>query len=116
MKKILILFVATISTISFGQDIFTKREAPTLKIFDPVSITANIRDYPILPLGNQWLFALASTTYSTGTGSGIPLANLVLTNLDEKKILAILDMQANLEELSSVGDWTDEPCKRDDFL
>jgi hypothetical protein len=116
IRKIFILVTSVLCTFSFAQDLYTKREAPVLKILDPITITANVRNYPILPVGNPWSFAFASTSYSSGTGSGVPIANLHLVNLENNKFLAAMEMKANLEELSSVGDWVSEPCKNDNYL
>lgn len=34
----------------------------------------------------------------------------------KNRLLAIVNMQANLAQAGSAGDWTDEPCKGNDFL
>lgn len=116
MLKTFILAISTIvSPLSFAQDLYTKREAPKIKLLDIIDSNAHVRNYPILPLGNPWSFSHATTSYSTGTGSGVPLANLHMVNLEKNKFLSGMVMKANLEELSTVGDWVSEPCKNENY-
>lgn len=115
MSKIFIFAIAIASSVSFAQDLYTKREAPRIKSLELIDLNAQVRGYPILPLGNPWSFSHATTSYSTGTGSGVPLANLHIVNLEKNKFLSGMVMKANLEELSTVGDWVSEPCKNENY-
>ena len=66
-------------------------------------------------LGNQWGLTYAKTSFSTGSASGLPLANVFAIDIRNKKLFAAIDIQANLAQMS-MSDWIDEPCKRDDFI
>jgi hypothetical protein len=59
---------------------------------------------------------LLKTSYSTGSDSRLPLGRLNAVDIRDNKFFAAIDMQVNLEQSGSIGDWTGEPCKREDYL
>lgn len=109
-NEIPIVSTATLP-VSSGQD--GAKPLPSVAQFEPAPF--NIGGYPILDLGSQLGLVGQTTTYSTGMSSGLPLGNVVLVDIREGKFFASIEMQANLQQGNMSG-WTDEPCKRENFL
>ena len=116
------LFNATITTLIAtcvvnAQDLFTKNEPLKLEMFQKILATNTVGEYPILNVGGNWLYQMSKVTNSTGAASNfVPLGRLFGIDIRQKKMYASIDMTANLYQNSGLGDWTDEPCKREDFL
>lgn len=116
-RKIFIIFsFGAISATSFSQELFIKEKSPDLSMLSEITTKNTVGGYPIPNIGYPLKFAVANVSYSTGTGSGVPLGTLSLLSFENDKFILALDIKSNLNELSSVGDWTDEPCKREDYI
>lgn len=102
----------------FAQELFAKKgmflpfEATTEKL-QKITTKNTIGGYPILLLNDEMRLMLSRVTYSTGVVA--PLGRAVIISTKNKKFLTALDTTANLESSNS-SDWTDTPCKREDFL
>lgn len=110
-----LLIGAFCTSICFAQDLFNKNEPIEIKQLQAVESGQQIGGYPILSLGNQLKIMRLKTTHSTGQASGLPLGNAYFVDIRDGKFFADIRMQGNLET-SSMSDWTDEPCKRDNYL
>jgi hypothetical protein len=106
------------SSVGHGQDLFHRTQPNTFAFLEKVQGTQSVGGYPILNLGNDLGLVRLSTTYSTGQNdaSGIPLGSLYAVDIRNGKFFAAVTVQANLSVVRNVSDWTDEPCKREDFL
>lgn len=98
----------------YGQDLFNGREANSFAFMQKVPATQNMRGYPILGLGNEYGLALLKTSYSTP--HQIPLGNAHFIDIMDGKFVALLYVQGNLGTDRMASDWTDEPCKSENFL
>lgn len=118
MKKVIgaTLWVVTAVFLSFAayaDDLYDKKEPIPFTFMQKVEPGQTVGGYPILALGNQWnLFH--SKVGKTSLGGTIAYVGLI--DVRDGKFFALLDMSANLEEVSRATDWTDEPCKPTHFL
>jgi hypothetical protein len=118
INKIITLLALILSTTTNAQDIFIKKNifsqhesvAEKLQI---ITQKNTVGEYPIIKIGDEMRLIWTKVTYSTGTV--VPLGRAVIFTSKGKKVLHTLDMTANLAQANS-SDWTDEPCKRDNFL
>lgn len=121
MKKILLTAITLwlLSGTVLSQELFVKRgsfsafEPIPLRPLQPIDVATTVGDYPVLKLGPELKIALAKVFYSTG--AVVPLGRVVAFGDRDKKLHVVLDMSANLE-VGNGSDWTDEPCKRVDYL
>ena len=103
------------ASVAYSADFFERREPVKFEFMQKVSSDHTLGGYPILNIGGEWKLALATTSYSTGMASGIPLGSVYLVDVRDNKFFASLIMRGNLEP-ANASDWTDEPCKRTNFL
>lgn len=105
-----------ICSIGNAQDLFNRTDPSTFSFLQKITPSQHVRDYPIFNLGNQWGLMLLKTSFSTGTGSGLPLGTLNAVDIRGNKFFAAIKMDVNLEQSVSIEDWVAEPCKREDYL
>lgn len=101
-----------LSSVGVAQDLFEKSDPVPFSFLDKIKPGQTVGGYPILMVGNDWSLFHAKTST---TNLGQSIGNISAVDIRDGKFFAILDMTGNLEEVRS-GDWTDEPCKRKDFL
>jgi hypothetical protein len=107
-----------VETPVLAQELFAKKgifspfEATTEKLHK-VTSKNTIGGYPILRLDDEMRLMLSRVNYSTGVVAALGRAVIISTK--NKKFLNALDATANLE-WSNASDWTDTPCKRENFL
>ena len=115
--KVLFLIAAVfIGQDSLAYDLFNQNEPASYTSFQRLPPTSNLRGYPIPGFGNEQTLLFLWVAYSTGLGSGIPLGSVHAADIRGKKYFAGIQMTGNLSESTFIGDWTDEPCKREGFL
>lgn len=109
---------AALFSTAFAQELFNKDgffsspQPVKFEIFQRTEPTQTIGGYPLIPLGNDLsLVRLKVTSSSLGT----PLGHAYFFDIRNDKFFASVDVEANLES-GRGGDWTDEPCKRTNFL
>ena len=98
-----------------ARELYTGRDPTSFQFLEKISQASTMGGYPLLSLGNDPSLIHLKTSYSTGAASGLAIGNLSFVDIRDGKFFAAIDMQANLET-GNMSDWTDEPCKRDDFL
>lgn len=109
--------VAFSSTV-FAQDLFKKdgffsqSEPIKFELFQKIEPMYTIGGRPLIPLGNDLSLVHLKVSPST---LGTPLGSAYLFDIRDNKFFASLDVESNLDA-GRGGDWTDEPCKRNDFL
>jgi hypothetical protein len=119
MKKIIIALSYTFLLGSVAaQDMFAKKSLfspyeATVEKYQVISGKSTIGEYPQLQIGEKMRVVYANVSSSTGVS--IPLGRITLFSEREKKLLYAVDTIVNLEPGRMSG-WTDEPCKRDNFL
>ena len=98
-----------------ARELYSGRDPIGFQFMEQIPQASTMGGYPLLSLGNDPNLIHLKTSYSTGTASALALGNLSFVDVRGGKFFAAIDMQANLET-GNMSDWTDEPCKRDDFL
>lgn len=98
--------------LGMAQDLFPNKSPVTFSFLRKVETDRTVGNYPILSLGNTWGLFHAKTG---STNLNQAMGNLSAADIRDGQLYAFLDMTGNLEEVRS-SDWTDEPCKRQDFL
>ena len=82
-----------------------------------ISAARTIGGYPIFNIGNDpGLINLKTTASSGPSDSSVPLGTADLVDIRDSNFFAAFYVQANLNVNSRISDWTDEPCKREDYL
>lgn len=114
--KILFLLLL-ISTNALSQDFFNRKSPTTFSKLQDVTAGRTLADYPVPSVEFQWKLLGITKNSSTGGGTGvdIEIGEVILADIRDKKLRAALVVRANLEQ-SRMGDWTNEPCKREDFI
>jgi hypothetical protein len=118
--KILVVVLSCILMMSnvAAQDMFAKKSIfsqyePIVEKKQVANIKETIGEYPQLQIGEEMRVVYAKV--STATGAPIPLGRVTLFSERGKKLLYTVDTTVNLQQGAS-SDWTDTPCKREDFL
>ena len=95
-----------------AQDLFSDKKPAAFDFLQKIDADQTVGSYPVLNLGKNWgLFHAKTST----TNLNQSLGHISAVDIRDGKFVAFLDMTGNLELVRS-GDWTDEPCKRTDFL
>lgn len=117
-KKTASLMLIFISISTSAQDLFLKKSL--FSSYEPVKSKLSYIDqkdtlgeYPILKTGEKMRLMFSKVNYSTGTV--VPLGRAFMFSEKNKKFHVGIDMTANLQQ-TNMSDWTDTPCKREDFL
>jgi hypothetical protein len=113
MKKILILSAVFLSQFAYCGDLFPDGKPPTMAIGDKIDEGSTIGGYPIWNGENKWRY-LASAKWDT-SGATASLGQITAFQTENKQLVAVMVAEGNLTQAQSSG-WTDEPCKRDDYL
>ena len=115
MKKLLGICAMIICHSVLAADVFPGYAPRKFTPADPLEVDANIGGYPIWQGEKNWkLFALLPSN-STGTASPVPMGQARVFQTEDKKLISVMQVYANLSE-GAASDWTDEPCKREDLL
>jgi hypothetical protein len=118
-SKLLLIVISSITSLfpfaTHAQDLFVNYEPVKLELFQKILSTNTIGNYPILPIGGNWQFMHSRKYESTGVATPVNLGELFAIDIRENKMYADIKMNVNLNQ-GNMGDWTDEPCKRDNFL
>jgi hypothetical protein len=118
LNSIISFAILAFASATYAQDLFVKKgifsqyETTTEKL-QKIDYKNTINDYPIINIGEDMRLFWSKVTYSTGVV--IPSGKVVIYTVKDKKVLHALEMTANLAN-GNASDWTDEPCKRDNFL
>jgi hypothetical protein len=113
LKTIIFATLLSATSVGFAQDLFVRNEPLQMERMQKLLPSQHLRDYPILPLGGDWLYQM-SKSYDSQKG-GVTFGRLAAIDIRDKKMFAGLDMKGNLNN-PRLSDWIDEPCKREDFL
>lgn len=114
--KILFLFLL-VSTNALSQDFFNNKTPVTVPKLQDFAAGRTLANYPIPSVEFQWKVLGVKKDSSTGGGFGVDveIGEVILADIRDKKLRAALVVRGNLEQ-SRMSDWTNDPCKRDDFL
>lgn len=117
MKKLisrLIIGAFFLIHFSFGvaQDLFEKFDPVPYTFLQKIKPDQTVGNYPILMVGNDWSLYQVKTSK---TNQGQSLGYISAVDIRDEKFFAMYHMSVNLEQINA-SDWTDEPCKRNDFL
>lgn len=115
--KFFAVFVLSILPLkSHTQDFYENEKSVPKSAFSQIVISNKLAGYPVLIPDKPWVFMFSKIHQSTGTGSGVPIGETYGAFLNNNTLHYAIDNQINLAERSNISDWTDEPCKSDDFL
>jgi len=114
LKSCLTIYMVFFTGFVYSQDFFKGSVSQTPSA--TASSKNTIGGYPVLAVEGEWKFMFSTVTMTTGTGSGLPLGNVFGFALDKNQHHYSIDTQVNLQQRGDIGDWTDEPCKGDEFL
>ena len=112
------LIMLVLSFATNAQDLFVRKglfsphETATEKL-QSIGNKNTVGGYPIIRIGEEMQLLWSKVNYSTG--SDVPLGRVLIFTVIKQKMMASLDMSANLATTNSTG-WNDEPCKRDNYL
>ncbi|MGQ0709043.1 MAG: hypothetical protein ACT4NV_04770 [Rhodoferax sp.] len=116
MKKMVLAFAGLMAVTSvIGGELFTgwTNEPKMYQVGEPLEMGAMIGGYPVWNGEGKWRVVEVKKTSTTGTGTA--MGELSAFQTEGGKFVASLWTYANLAQSNS-GDWTDEPCKREDYL
>jgi hypothetical protein len=95
-------------------NLFSGTKPSQFELAEPLSKGAMVGRYPIWQGENKWQIFEISARDSAG-GSSVTLGDVRVFQAENKKLFATMLTSGNLTN-SSMTDWLDEPCKRDDLL
>jgi hypothetical protein len=104
------------SCIGFAQDLFVSHKPVAITSLQRLAPAQTIGGYPILNLGNELVITGLKTVYAGGLDTGLPIGLAEFVDARDNAFFASIFMEANLAQSGQAADWTDEPCKKDDFL
>lgn len=104
------------SCIGFAQDLFVSHEPVAITPLQKLAPAQTIGGYPILNLGNELVITGLKTVYAGGLDTRLPIGLAGFVDARENVLFANIFMEANLAHSGQAIDWTDEPCKKNDFL
>lgn len=113
MKKIIGLVVICLSQFAIAAELFPNGKPQTMSIGDRIEPGSTIGGYPIWNGENKWRYFESAKLDTTGVVVGFGRATVFQT--ENNQFVATMVVSGNLAQALS-NDWTDEPCKRDDFL
>jgi len=115
--KLLMLFCLGLLTYSLAraQELFPNLEPRAFEFGQPINKSDTIGGYQIWQNDGKWRLFHLDLSHSTGVAFGIPLGTASWIQTDQGRFVAGMEVRANLRE-AQAGDWTDEPCKRNDLL
>lgn len=96
-------------------ELFDSDNSAELVPFKPIPADASLGGYPLLPVGDTQLLGLFKGSWGSSPNF-IPSGRAYLIVVANHTLVATVDMSANLGTNSSYDNWTDEPCKRNDYL
>ena len=104
--------------IAFGDDLFTRTDPVNYTKYQKVSPGQTVGGYPILNLGSPLVIMDLKSAPVGGMEGESPLSVglAALADARENRLFAAVWVEANLSENGRLADWTDEPCRADDFL
>jgi len=113
-RHILLLVIGLLQHFpAISQELFPSLEPRVFEFGQPINKADTIGGYPIWQNDGKWRLFHLDLSYSTP--NNIPLGRASFIQTEEAKFVAGMEVKANLRGGHS-SDWTDEPCKRDDFL
>lgn len=115
MKFLMLLCAMWISQVASAADVFVNFQPRPFNLADPLEVDATIGDYPIWQGEKKWRLVDIARRDSGGAATSVPLGDVRVFQTEEKRLVALMTVSANLAQNIS-GDWTDEPCKRDNML
>lgn len=114
-KKMLAIAGMVAATVAMGGELFTgwTNEAKPYQLAEPLETDAMLGGYPVWKGEGKWRVVELKKTLTTGTSTA--MGEITAFQTESGKFVAFLSVYANLAA-SNAGDWTDEPCKREDYL
>jgi hypothetical protein len=107
--------LVAVTGVAMAGELFTgwTNEPKGYPLAGPLEAEALIGGYPVWKGEGKWRVVELKKSYTTGTSTS--MGELTAFQTENGKFIGFLSVYANLAQSNS-GDWTDEPCKRDDYL
>lgn len=110
--KLILIAGYLFHSLAIAQELFPGLEPRAFEFGQPINVADTIGGYPIWQNDGRWrLFHLVLQSSTLGN----PLGRASWIQTEEGRFVAGMEVKANLRG-SPAPDWTDEPCKRVDFL
>lgn len=100
----------------FAEDLFSNHKPVEIAPLQKVAAGQTLGGYPILNLGNELVIAQLQTINAGGLTTSLPIGVGAFIDARDNAFFASIVMEGNLVQSGEAADWTDEPCKKDDFL
>jgi hypothetical protein len=118
IKKLLLPLLFASLPVAQAEEMFVKKSffsqfEPVIEEVQPLKKMNTVGGYPILNVGEELTHLMSAVSDSTGVS--IKMGRTVLFALKDSKHHVSIDVFANLEG-GTITNWTDDPCKRDDFI
>lgn len=107
--------LAAAANMASAYELFDSDNSAELVPFKQLPADASLGGYPLLPIGDTQLLGLFKGSWGSPPNI-IPSGRAYLIVVANNTLVATVDMAANLGTNSSYGNWTNEPCKRNDYL
>jgi len=117
-RKIILTGLVVCVSIAHAEEMFVKKSffsqyEAVVEERQPLNNVSTVGGYPILDVGEELTHLLSNVSDSTGVA--VKMGRTVLFAVKDGKHHVSIDMLANLER-GNMSNWTDDPCKRDDFI
>lgn len=118
IRKIIFTGLVVCVSIAHAEEMFVKKSffsqyEAVVEEREPLNNVSTVGGYPILNVGEELTNLLSNVSDSTGVA--VKMGRTVLFAVKDGKHHVSIDMLANLER-GNMSNWTDDPCKRDDFI
>lgn len=113
MKRFFTLAFLVATQVVFSAELFPDGKPLSMTIGDRIEPGSTVGGYPIWNGEGKWRYLESAKWDTTGVVVGLGRATVFQT--ENKQFVATMSVIGNLA-LAPSRDWTDEPCKRDDYL
>ncbi len=104
------------TSLGYADDLFSHNKPVAFKPAQMLAPAQTVGGYPILSTGGNLVILDLRTSFAGGGDTALPMGLAAFADAPKNKLLALVHMQANLAQAGAAIDWTDEPCKGNDFL
>ena len=111
MKKIIVLiFASVVANFVDAADLFVDGKPANFTLRDPVTSTTTIGGYPIYRGDDKWIYITGEVHESGGRADAIPLGTATMFHVEEKSLIAVQSITANLSTNTNAAYWMGAPC------
>lgn len=114
-KNVLAIAGLMFATFAISGELFTgwSSQPKEYQLADPLEVDSTMGGYPIWAGEGKW--RVMELKKFVGSGATPDMGSLEVFQTESGKMVSFLAVRANVGS-ANASDWTDEPCKRDDYL